>query len=132
MEAFGGLAILTTNFRQNLDAAFVRRIRFIVDFKKPDETAREAIWRRCLSTGAPLSRRVNLRFLAKRLDLTGGTIQQIAIRAAFAAAAADSHQIDLPHVMAAARAELLKLGLTAAERELAAFDAAFRQASEVA
>ena len=132
MEAFAGLAILTTNFRQNLDAAFVRRIRFIVDFPKPDEPAREAIWRRCLTTGAPLSRRVNLRFLAKRLDLTGGTIQQIALRAAFAAAAAGAHQIDMPHVMAAARAELLKLGLTAAERELAAFDDAFRQGSQVA
>ena len=132
MEAFAGLAILTTNFRQNLDAAFVRRIRFIVDFTKPDETAREAIWRRCLSTGAPLSRRVNFRFLAKRLDLTGGNIQQIAIRAAFAAAAADAHQIDMSHVMAAARAELLKLGLIAAERELASFEAAFRQGSQVA
>lgn len=131
LEAFSGLAILTTNFRQNLDAAFVRRIRFIVDFTKPDERAREAIWRRCLGSGAPLARRVNLRFLARRLDLTGGTIQQIAIRAAFAAAAEGSHHIDLPHVMTAARAELLKLGLTAAERELAAFDAALR-ASEVA
>jgi SpoVK/Ycf46/Vps4 family AAA+-type ATPase len=125
MEAFSGLAILTTNFRQNLDPAFVRRLRFIVDFRRPDEAGREAIWRRSLV--APLAADVNIRFLARRLDLTGGTIQQIAIRAAFAAAAAGSSMVDMHHVMAAARAELLKLGLTATERELAAFDPTVRR-----
>jgi hypothetical protein len=132
MEAFSGLAVLTTNYRQNLDPAFVRRLRFIVDFRKPDEKAREAIWRRSLSTRAPVSQHVNLRFLAKRLDLTGGTIQQIAVRAAFAAAAEGAGRIEMQHVMAAARAELLKLGLTAAEGDLAGFEAAFRRAADVA
>ena len=48
MEAYEGLAILTTNLRQNLDAAFLRRLRFIIDFPRPDVEAREEIWRRCL------------------------------------------------------------------------------------
>ena len=48
MEAYEGLAILTTNLRQNLDAAFLRRLRFIIDFPRPDVDAREEIWRQCL------------------------------------------------------------------------------------
>jgi AAA+ superfamily predicted ATPase len=133
MEAFRGLAILTTNYRRNMDSAFVRRIRFIVEFRRPDASSREAIWRRCLTADAPLAADVHLPFLAKRLDITGGTIQLVAVRAAFAAAAAGASAIGMRHVIEAARAELLKLGLTSTERELATFGAAFeRRAAEVA
>src|SRR6185436_18675368 len=48
MEAYEGLAVLTTNMRQNLDSAFLRRLRFIVEFPRPDADARERIWRFCL------------------------------------------------------------------------------------
>jgi SpoVK/Ycf46/Vps4 family AAA+-type ATPase len=48
MEQYPGLAILTSNMRQNLDSAFMRRIRFIINFPRPDATAREKIWRFCL------------------------------------------------------------------------------------
>jgi hypothetical protein len=128
MEAFRGLAILTTNLRQNLDPAFQRRLRFVIDFPRPDERAREALWRRYLTTNAPLAADVNFRFLAKRLDLTGGYIQQIAVRAAFAAAADHAVVIEMRHVVAAARAELEKLGMTNTARELAEFAAAHRAA----
>ena len=106
MEAFSGLAILTTNLRRNLDDAFLRRLRFVVEFPKPDAPAREAIWRLCLPQAAPLAADVNLRLLARRLELTGGSIRQITIRAAFAAAADGAGAIAMRHVIAAARAEL--------------------------
>jgi AAA+ superfamily predicted ATPase len=135
IEAFGargglGLAILTSNFKQNLDPALVRRLRFIVEFAKPDQTAREEIWSRSLKGKVDLAQNVNLRFLAKRLDISGGHIQQIAIRAAFAAASEGAHEIDMRHLMGAARAEVVKLGLAATERELAAFEATFRRNAE--
>ena len=57
MEAYDGLAILTTNMRQNLDPAFLRRLRFIVDFPRPDAEAREKIWRQCLPDGLARARR---------------------------------------------------------------------------
>jgi hypothetical protein len=63
IEAFNGLAILTTNFRQNLDPAFLRRFRFMIDFPLPDAASREAIWRQCL-TGAPPADDIDYRFLA--------------------------------------------------------------------
>src|SRR5438128_4423687 len=52
MEAYEGLAILTTNMRQNLDPAFLRRLRFVVDFPRPDVEARQKIWRQCLPDGS--------------------------------------------------------------------------------
>jgi hypothetical protein len=127
MELFAGLAILTTNFRQNLDHAFLRRLRFVVDFPRPDAEAREAIWRQCLPATAPVSHDVNVRYLAKRLELTGGTIRQITLRAAFAAASEEAGAIEMRHVVSATRSELVKLGMPTAERELAEFEASRRQ-----
>jgi hypothetical protein len=127
MESFEGVAVLTTNLKENLDQAFLRRLRFVVEFPKPDAVAREAIWRRCLPKTAPFHD-INIRFLARRLELTGGNIQQITVRAAFLAAAERSATIEMKHIVAATRAELLKLGMSVAGRELAEFDAAQRAA----
>jgi SpoVK/Ycf46/Vps4 family AAA+-type ATPase len=127
MESFDGVAILTTNFGRTVDQAFLRRLRFVIEFPRPDADAREAIWRRCLPAGAPVSSDVNLRFLARRFELSGGNIRSITLRAAFLAVADGAGGIDMRHLVTATRAELLKLGLNAAERELADFEAAQRQ-----
>lgn len=110
MEAYEGLAILTTNLRQNLDTAFLRRLRFIVDFPRPDAEAREKIWRRCLPEGSHVLGDADFRQLARRIDLTGGHIRQITLRAAFIAAAADE-RIQMHAIAAAAEAEFAKLGM---------------------
>jgi AAA+ superfamily predicted ATPase len=116
MEAFEGLAILTTNLRQNVDTAFLRRLRFIIDFPKPDVAAREEIWRRCLPTESHELDDVTFRQLARRIELTGGHVRQITLRAAFVAAAAGT-RITLAHVAHACRAEFAKLGLPPVELE---------------
>jgi SpoVK/Ycf46/Vps4 family AAA+-type ATPase len=117
MESFDGLAMLTTNLRQNVDAAFVRRLRFIVEFPRPDAEAREKIWRQCLPEGSYELDEGAFWQLARKIDLTGGHIRQITLRAAFAAAASDS-KIRLEHIAYAARAEFAKLGLPPVELEL--------------
>jgi SpoVK/Ycf46/Vps4 family AAA+-type ATPase len=114
MEAYEGLAILTTNMRKNLDPAFIRRLRFIVEFPRPDAPAREKIWRLCLPRESHELDDVEFRQLARRLELTGGQIRQITLRAAFIAAAANE-QIQMKHVATAVRAELAKLGLPPVE-----------------
>ena len=119
MEAYEGLAILTTNLRQNLDPGFVRRLRFIVDFPRPDAEAREQIWRHCLPAASHALDDAAFRQLARRIDLTGGHIRQITLRAAFIAAAAGK-KIGLEHVAHAARAELAKLGMAPVELDLLA------------
>ena len=116
MEAYEGLAILTTNLRQNLDPAFLRRLRFIVDFPRPDTDAREKIWRRCLPEESHALNDAAFRQLARRIDLTGGHIRQITLRAAFIAAASDT-PIGIEHIAHACRAELAKLGMPPMEIE---------------
>jgi hypothetical protein len=117
MEAFEGLAILTTNLRQNLDSAFLRRLRFIVDFPRPDAAAREEIWRRCLPPESHELDDATFRLLGRRIELTGGSIRQITLRAAFLAAAG-GERIGPAQVAHAARAEFAKLGLPPVELDL--------------
>lgn len=110
IEAFEGLAILTTNLRQNIDAAFLRRLRFIVDFPRPDSEARLQIWHQCLPDESHVLDEVAFRQLARKVDVTGGNIRQITLRAAFLAAAADT-KINMEHIAQAVSAEFAKLGM---------------------
>ncbi len=107
MESYRGLAVLTTNLKSALDRAFLRRLRFVVNFPFPDEAAREALWRRQFPPRAPLAADIDWRALA-RLHLTGGHIHAVALNGAFRAAAQGS-AIGQQHLMDAARAEYLKL-----------------------
>jgi AAA+ superfamily predicted ATPase len=106
VEAYRGLAILTTNMKSALDRAFLRRIRFIVHFPFPDTAAREQIWRRQLPERAPVGD-VDFRALAT-LNLAGGHINSIAVSAAFNAADRGV-PIDQRAMIEAARAEFAKL-----------------------
>ena len=106
MEAYRGLAILTTNLPDSLDQAFVRRIRFIVQFPFPDHAQRAEIWRRAFPKQAPLDG-VDVQKLAQ-LHVAGGNIRSIALAAAFIAAGADE-PVRMSHLLRAARNEYRKL-----------------------
>lgn len=105
MEAYQGLAILTTNLKSALDRAFQRRLRFIVEFPFPDVVQREAIWRRSFPAATP-TRDLNFSLLAQ-LKLPGGSIRNIALNAAFLAAEADE-PVMMRHLLEAARIEAQK------------------------
>ena len=64
MEGYAGAVILATNFRQNIDDAFVRRLDFVIDFPFPEAEDRKRIWRLLLPEEAPLDDDVDLEFLA--------------------------------------------------------------------
>ena len=106
MDAYRGLAVLTTNMKTALDRAFQRRLRFIVNFPFPDSELREAIWRRVFPPQAPLGEFDSASFA--RLNLPGGNIRNIALNAAFLAAA-EQGPIGHATVIAAARSEFAKL-----------------------
>lgn len=106
METYRGLAILTTNLKSALDPAFLRRIRFIVQFPFPDFPQRLEIWRRIFPTGAP-TEGLDIQKLA-RLNAAGGNIRNIALNAAFLAADA-GEPIRMAHLLRAARSEYAKL-----------------------
>ena len=106
MEAYRGLAILTTNMKKALDNAFLRRIRFVVDFPFPAEHERAEIWRRVLPPQAPV-KDIDPELLA-RLTVAGGSIRNIALSGAFLAAE-EGEALQMRHMLAAARTEYLKL-----------------------
>ena len=108
LESYRGVAILTTNMRAALDEAFLRRIRFLVEFSAPDEAARERIWRTVFPKNAPVSELAYGRLA--RLRATGGAIRSIAVAAAYLAAAAGS-PITMEHIELSARREARKLNL---------------------
>jgi len=114
MESYRGLAILTTNLPDAIDRAFLRRIRFIVQFPFPDTAQREAIWKRMFPPQTP-TENLSFKKLA-RLNVAGGNIRNIALTAAFLAAAQDK-PIQMPHLLEATRREFHKLAMPLPEAE---------------
>lgn len=106
IEQYHGLAILTSNFKQALDDAFLRRLRFVVNFPFPDAQARLAIWARAFPPATPLAN-LDLQRLA-RLSLSGGHIRNMALTAAFLAADENS-VVSMSQLRRAAEAEFAKL-----------------------
>ncbi|BBB29399.1 ATP-binding protein [Neptunomonas japonica] len=115
MESYRGLAILASNMRSALDKAFVRRLRFIVDFPFPAIEQRADIWKRVFPAQTPIDGTLDYQHLAK-LSLTGGNIHNVAINAAFLAAQQNT-QISMPLVLSAARSEYKKLERPAKESD---------------
>jgi hypothetical protein len=116
MEAYRGLAILTTNMKQALDPAFTRRIRFVVQFPFPDTKHRAEIWRRIFPAATP-TEGLDAGRLAL-LNVAGGNIRNIALGAAFLAAD-DGTAVCMAHLLRAARAEYAKLERPLTDGEIA-------------
>lgn len=116
MESYRGLAILTTNMKKALDTAFLRRIRFVVDFPFPGPVERAEIWRRVIPADTP-TEGVDAGRLAQ-LTVAGGSIRNIALSAAFLAAE-EAAPLGMRHVLAAARTEYLKLDRSLTSSEVA-------------
>ncbi len=116
METYRGLAILTTNLKGGLDTAFMRRIRFIVQFPFPDAIQRAEIWRRVFPQATP---REPFQFARlAQLNVAGGHIRNIALNAAFLAAHEDA-PVSMTHVLRAARSEYSKLEKSLTDTEIA-------------
>lgn len=109
MEEHEGVVILATNFVKNIDEAFKRRIHFSVDFPFPDEVYRLNIWRKIFPLQTPMSEDIDFEFLAKKFNLSGGNIKNIAVNAAFLAAEG-SQRVEMSHTLLATRRELQKMG----------------------
>ena len=115
MEAYRGLAILTTNMKDSLDPAFLRRLRFIVQFPFPNRSQRIQIWQRIFPAQTPTAA-LDIEKLA-RLNMAGGNIRNIALNAAFLAAEAQE-PVSMTHLLRATRSEYLKLQKPLTEAEV--------------
>jgi SpoVK/Ycf46/Vps4 family AAA+-type ATPase len=109
IDAYEGVVILASNLAKNMDDAFVRRLAFVVEFPFPGAAERLTIWQRIFPPEVPLEPDVDLQHLARRLELAGGHIRNVALAAAFMAAE-EGHGLGMRHILHAARRELQKMG----------------------
>ena len=115
MESYRGLAVLATNMKSALDPAFLRRIRFVINFPFPDEAQRAAIWEKVFPPGVPLEQ-LDVARLA-RLQLAGGNIRNMALNAAFLAAGS-GEPVRMSHLATAAQGEYAKIERPLSEADL--------------
>jgi SpoVK/Ycf46/Vps4 family AAA+-type ATPase len=122
LESYRGLAILATNMKSALDPAFLRRLRFVIDFPRPGPGDRRRLWEKVFRQSeaaqdlpAPPLDRLDYERLA-RLTMAGGDIQNVALNASFLAARAGS-KVTMALILQAARAEFLKRGRPITEAE---------------
>ena len=109
LDSFFGIAILTTNLGTSIDPAFKRRLAFRVHFPIPDEEQRAQLWRAHLPPSLPTAGDLDLEELAKNYPLTGGSVRNCVMRAAFLAAA-ENAKLSQDHLMRAVRLEYRAAG----------------------
>jgi ATPase family associated with various cellular activities (AAA) len=120
MEGYPGAVILATNFRRNIDDAFVRRLDFVIDFPFPEADDRRRIWERVLPAEAPIAADVDLDFLSEKFKLSGGAIRNCSLAAAFQAAD-DDGPIAMRHLVRAVAQEYGKQGRLTLEADFERF-----------
>jgi SpoVK/Ycf46/Vps4 family AAA+-type ATPase len=120
MEGYAGAVILATNFRRNIDDAFVRRLDFVIDFPFPEAEDRKRIWRLLLPAEAPVADDIDLDFLAVQFKLSGGSIRNCSLSAAFQAAD-DGGVIEMRHLVRAVALEYGKQGRLTLEADFEHF-----------
>ncbi|PPT09570.1 Cell division protein FtsH [Geitlerinema sp. FC II] len=116
LEEYEGIVILATNFRRNMDDAFLRRLHFTIDFPLPTEKERQLIWERILPEELPRSENLDLAFMASQFELAGGNIRNIALTGAFLAAEENS-EMTTSHLIRATQREYQKMGKVLRDEE---------------
>lgn len=111
MEAYDGVCVLATNYKHNIDPAFFRRMKYIVEFQFPNPDTREMLWRTTIPKTTPLAEDVDIRFLAEKFEFAGGNIKNCILNAAFLAAAdGDGKEVHMKHYLMAIKYEFVKTG----------------------
>lgn len=108
IDEYDGIVILATNFKNNIDEAFMRRIRYVVEFTMPDVEMRYEIWTSCFADEVP-AEDIDFRYLANHFELSGGNIKNIVLNAVFLAASEDV-PVNMRFILESLRMEKLKMG----------------------
>lgn len=109
IEEYDGVCVLATNYIQNIDEAFKRRLKFIIEFPFPSQEYRLKLWQTVLPVAVPREEELDWDFLAERFELSGSNIKNIAVNAAFAAAARGK-AVGMAELLLSLRQELAKSG----------------------
>ena len=138
IEEYDGVVILASNFKKNIDEAFVRRLQFVIEFPFPGVGERRRIWDVVWPPEAPKDPEIDFDALAERYEITGGNIRNIALASAFLAAE-DGRVVNMEHLFSATQRELQKMGKIVpdgafdpnGERSRTAARATFKEANRV-
>lgn len=117
IEEYQGVSILATNNMQNFDAAFKRRITYIIPIEEPSEETRLLLWQNAFPERVPLSSEIDFRILSRALAITGSNIKSVALNAAYRAAAED-RSVNWQDLIEAVDAECRKTGRMGVGTEL--------------
>lgn len=120
IEEYDGVSILATNFLQNFDEAFKRRLKFIISFPFPDARYRLRLWQKVFPPETPLEPDIDWDFLAEQFELTGSNIKNVAVNAAYLAAG-EGQEVGMAHLLTAIRRELFKTGKLLSREDFGAY-----------
>ena len=112
MEAYDGVCVLATNYKHNIDPAFFRRMKYIVEFQFPNPDTREMLWTTTVPKTTPLGEDVDFRFIAEKFEFAGGNIKNCVLNAAFLAAEDETSggKVCMRHYLKAIQYEFVKVG----------------------
>ncbi len=127
IETYDGITILSTNYIQNFDEAFKRRMKLIVNFPFPDEAQRLEIWRQVFPESMPLALDVDLNYLARQFEFSGSNIKNVALYASFLAAAQD-RAVNMQDLVLGVKNECSKIGNNLRPEELGEYYMLFKEA----
>jgi SpoVK/Ycf46/Vps4 family AAA+-type ATPase len=121
MEEYDGVVVLATNLKNNIDEAFARRVGTWVEFVFPEVSLRERIWETIFPKDMPIQKNIDFSFLARKFQLAGGNIKNIAVASAFLAAE-KAQAVGMEHIIPSVKRELAKLGKTCTKSDFGEFE----------
>ncbi|QZY57549.1 ATP-binding protein [Crassaminicella profunda] len=121
MEEHTGITIMTTNYLENIDPAFMRRINYVIHFPFPSENYRKEIWMSIFPEKTPLKNNIDFDFLSNKFELSGGNIKNIAVSSAFLAAH-KKEPIGMNHILYSIKHELRKQGKILLKEDFGEYD----------
>lgn len=119
IEQFEGIVVLATNFHNNIDRAFLRRMKYVLKYQEPDEKVRREIWESCLPPELPREE-LDLDFLARQFELTGGMIKNVVLNACVLALREES-VLGMRQMFLAVRMEYRKMERSISEEAWGAY-----------
>lgn len=113
IESYSGIAILATNKKSNIDSGFIRRLRYVLEFAKPDKISRFRLWQRIIGelTAAAVFQRMeaDIKQIARLADLSGAQIKFAVLTAVFLSRR-DGVEMNIKHLLSGLERELIKEG----------------------
>ncbi|MCI8484939.1 MAG: ATP-binding protein [Lachnospiraceae bacterium] len=121
MEEYEGISILATNYLQNFDGAFRRRVSDVIDFPLPDASLRLTMWRSMIPAKLPVSDEIDFSFLAEQFELSGSMIKNTLIYASFLAAESQEPLLTMEEILKGLGHEFEKSGKKLSRKEYGAY-----------